>query len=168
VPPGYPPTSGVPLGYPGSPGPPPGPRQQAPIPPEARRPPSRVEPVPGTSFGVAYLDVPAATSGTAVSSMVTGIASILVSFVVTCFGLAGASAGWGGWVAGAFAVLAILLGLAAIGLGLAGLRQVRRARERGTIRVGGRGLAITGLACGGSGIAITVLALVATLLIQFG
>jgi hypothetical protein len=156
------------MGYPGAPGQPPGARQQAPIPPEARRPPSRVEPVPGTSFGVAYLDVPAATSGTAVSSLVTGIASILVSFVVTCFGLAGASAGWGGWVAGAFAVLAILLGLAAIGLGLAGLRQVRRARERGTIRVGGRGLAITGLACGGSGIAITVLALVATLLIQFG
>jgi hypothetical protein len=85
---------------------------------------------------------------------------------VLCFGLIGASAGWGAWVAGAFAVLAILLGLASVGLGLTGMRQVRRARERGTIRVSGRGLAIAGLVCGGSGVAITVLSLGTVLIVQ--
>lgn len=138
-----------------------------PIPRDAYQVPSRIDPVPGTPYGLAYLNVPAGTSGPAVGSQVAGIASILVSVVVLCFGLAGASEGWGGWVAGAFAVLAVLLGLAGIGLGLAAMRQVRRAPAPGTVRVSGRGLAVAGLSCGSAGIAITVFALVAVLLVQF-
>jgi hypothetical protein len=128
--------------------------------------PSRVDAVPGTPFGLVYLNVPAGTSGPAVGSQVAGIASILVSFVVACFGFAGASDGWGAWVAGAFAVLAGVLGLAGIGLGLTGMRQVRRAPAPGTVRVTGRGLAIAGLSCGSAGLAITVLVLVAVLILQ--
>jgi hypothetical protein len=55
-------------------------------------------------------------------------------------------------VSGAFAVLAALTGLAGVGLGLAALRQIRRAAGR----VSGRGLAISGIACGGSGFLLTV------------
>jgi hypothetical protein len=138
-----------------------------PIPRDAYQAPSRVEPVAGTPFGLAYLNVPPGTSGPAVGSQVAGIASILVSVVVLCFGLAGASGGWGGWVAGAFAVLAVVLGLAGIGLGLAGMRQVRREPAPGTVRVSGRGLAVAGVSCGSAGIAITLFALVAVLLVQF-
>ena len=83
--------------------------------------------MPGTPFGVVHLDVPAITSGPAVAALLAGIGSILVAFVVGCLGLAGAEPGWGGWVAGAFAVLAGLLGLAAVVLGEVGRRQVRRS-----------------------------------------
>jgi hypothetical protein len=130
--------------------------------------PSRVEPLQGTPFGLLFLNVPGGTSGPAVGSQVAGIASILVSFVVACFGFAGANAGWGAWVAGAFAVLAGVLGLAGVGLGLAGMRQVRRAPAPGTVRVTGRGLAIAGLSCGSAGIAITVLVLAIVLVVQLG
>jgi hypothetical protein len=130
--------------------------------------PSRVDPFPGTPFGLVYLNVPAGTSGPAVGSQVTGIASILVSFLVAGFGLTGADAGWGAWVAGAFAVLAAVLGIAGIGLALLGIRQVRRVPPPGTVRVTGRGLAIAGLSCGFAGLAVTLVALVIVLVLQLG
>lgn len=80
----------------------------------------------GTPYGLAILGAPATTSGTAVGSLVCGIASVLVAMLVTCFGLAGADDGWGLWVAGAFALLAGSLGIAAVGLGMVGVRQTRR------------------------------------------
>jgi hypothetical protein len=139
----------------------------APPPREAWRPPSRIERVDGTSFAVAYLELPPITSGMAVGALVAGVGSLLVSLLVGCFGLAGANAGWGGWVAGAFAVLATLLGLAGVGLGVAGLRQIRVAAARAT-PVTGRGLAIAGISCGATGLVLTALLMVITLLIQVG
>ena len=68
--------------------------------------PSRIDPVPGTDFGLAYINVPPTLSGQAVGSLVAGVASILVSLVVACFGVTGARDGWGPLVGGAFAVLA--------------------------------------------------------------
>lgn len=138
-----------------------------PPPREAWRPPSRIEPVDGTSFGVAYLDLAPVASGMAIGSLVVGIASLLVSLLVGCFGLVGARAGWGGWVAGAFAVPAGLLGLAGIGLGTAGLRQIRRAKAR-AVRVAGRGLAISGVSCGAVGLGLTIVLMVVTLAIEVG
>src|SRR5687768_5867942 len=41
----------------------------------------RVDPVPGTEFGVAYLAVPPTVSGLAAGSLVTGIASIVVGII---------------------------------------------------------------------------------------
>jgi hypothetical protein len=138
-------------------------------PPPARdswRPPTRVEPVPGTSFALGYLSVPTTVSGMAVGALVAGMASLLVLTLVACFGFAGAGAGWGGWVAGAFAVLAAALGAAAIGLGLVSLRQIRRGdpAERRT----GRGLAVAGLSCGASGVGLTVLVLGLVIVAQVG
>jgi hypothetical protein len=115
--------------------------------------PVRVDPVPGTPFGVVYLGVSPTVSGLAVGSMVAGIGSVLASLLVYCFGLAGARGGWGPLVSGAFAILAGLVGAAAVGTGLVAMRQIRRAPGE----LGGRGLAITGVACGGSGVALTVL-----------
>lgn len=139
----------------------------APLPREAWRSPSRIEPVDGTPFGVAYLDLPPITSGMAVGALVAGVGSLLVSLLVGCFGLAGANAGWGAWVAGAFAVLATLLGLGGIGLGVAGLRQIRRAAAKATPMTG-RGLAVAGISCGGVGLGLTALLMAITLLIQVG
>jgi hypothetical protein len=107
----------------------------------------------------------------AVGSLVTGVASLLVLTLVACFGFAGAGAGWGGWVAGAFAVLAALLGLAGMVLGMVSLRQIRRGSTPGAAaadRRTGRGLAISGLSCGGTGAALTVLVLGAVLAVQLG
>lgn len=140
-------------------GPPPAPR-------DAYQAPARVDPIPGTPFGLVYLAVPPSTSGPAVGSLVTGIISILVSLVVSCFGLLGGRDGWGAWVAGAFAVLAGVFGLAGVGLGLAGARQVRRVHAAGAARISGRGLAITGLACGSVGLFLTVVGFVTALVIQ--
>jgi Domain of unknown function (DUF4190) len=126
--------------------------------------PVRVDPVPGTPFGVAYLGVSPTVSGLAVGSMVAGIGSVLVSLLVYCFGLAGAQPGWGPLVAGAFAILAGLVGAAALASGLVAMRQIRRAP--GELR--GRGLAITGVACGGSGVALTVLGFVLVTLVSQG
>ncbi|RLP86355.1 hypothetical protein EAD89_21315, partial [Micromonospora sp. BL4] len=67
-----------------------------------------MESVSGTPFGVVYLDVPPVTSGLAVGALVAGIASILVSLLVICFGALGANAG-GVWASGAFAVLGLSL-----------------------------------------------------------
>jgi hypothetical protein len=121
----------------------------------------RIEPVPGTEFGVAYVPVAPTASGLAIGSLVAGIGSVAVALIVGCFGLAGGSAGWGLLVSGAFAVLAGLLGVGAAGIGVVAMRQVKAARGRLT----GRGIAIAGISCGGAGVVLTagglLLALVA-------
>jgi hypothetical protein len=128
-------------------------------------PPGRLETVPGTRFALGYLAVPATTSGMAVGSLVAGIASLLVSLLVACFGLIGAEAGWGAWVAGAFAVLSALLGLGAIGLGAASYRHIRRSPAQSDRRTG-RGFAIAGISCGAAGVALTALVFAVVLAIQ--
>jgi hypothetical protein len=131
---------------------PPGPPNPLPLPAGGPyRQPERVEAVPGTPFAVAYLPVPRATSGPAIGSLVAGIASLLVMLLVGCFGLLGANANVGAQIGGAFAVLATALGAAAVGLGVIGVRQTRSAP------INGRGMAISGIACGGSGVLLSVL-----------
>jgi hypothetical protein len=132
---------------------PPGPAAYGPPPPPQRPLPGpvRVEPVPGTEFGVAYLPVAPTSSGLAIGSLVAGIGSIAVALVVGCFGLVGGPAGWGALVAGAFAVLGALLGLGSVGIGLVSVRQIKAARGRIT----GRGIGIAGISCGGSGVLLT-------------
>jgi len=115
--------------------------------------PMRVDVIDGTHFGVAYPAIPPSPSGPSIGSMVAGIISILVSLVVGCFGIGGSSSGWGPAVSGAFAILAAFIGAGAIGMGVFGLRQIRRGG--GTVR--GRGMAIAGISCGGSGIGLTLL-----------
>jgi hypothetical protein len=124
-------------------------------------PPVRVDPVPGTPFGIAYLGVPPTVAGQGIGSLVAGIGAIGVATLVVCFGLAGAQAGWGPLVAGAFAVLGVAVGLGAVGLGLYALRQIRRSVGRLT----GRGQAVAGIACGGAGVALTLLAMLWSLLV---
>lgn len=119
-------------------------------------PPVRVEPVPGTPFGLAILGNQPIITGLAYGSLATGIGSLLVSFVVALFALVGASGGWGPLAAGAFAVLAFLVGAGSIVLGILALRQVRRSRA-----LRGRGLAISGLIVGVSGVAFTVVSILA-------
>lgn len=168
MPPQYPPASyplagvglqptGVPFMPPAVPPPSPGDRWK----------PARVEPVAGTEFALVQLRVPPISSGLATGSLIAGIASILVSFLVFCFGLSGASAGWGGWVGGAFTLLAVLFGGGAVALGLVATRQIRRSAEPGRIRFTGRGRAIAGISCGSAGAGIALLALVLTLVLQF-
>jgi hypothetical protein len=151
-------------GQPAAPqGPPPWPGQaaapwqgQQPAPGQARIQGARVvhvEQVPGTGFGLAYLAVTPTVSGLAVGGMIAGIGAILISILVYCFGLGGAQGGWGVLVSGAFAILAALIGAAAVGVSLVALRQIRRMP--GEVR--GRGLAVSGIACGGSGLGLTVL-----------
>jgi hypothetical protein len=111
----------------------------------------RVEPLPGTEFGLAYLPVAPTSSGLGIGSLVAGIGSIAVALLVGCFGVVGGPAGWGALVAGAFAVLGGLLGLGAVGLGLAAVRQIKAGRGRIT----GRGVAISGISCGGAGVLLT-------------
>jgi hypothetical protein len=174
--------------YPGAAGQPPaeGQPSQVPAPPrESLRAPRRVDAVPGTPFGLVYLDVAPVTSGPAVAALVTGIASMLVAFGAGCMGLLGRSGGWGGWAAGAFAVLAGLLGIVGVLLGELGRRQtgaVGSAARPGTtrrsvawppvaegappVRYTGHGLAVAGLICGGVGLALTVLALALSVLLQ--
>jgi hypothetical protein len=173
VPPGesaYPGPPGQPA-YPGPVGPAsgPAPGPMVPGPPrETLRAPRRVEAVPGTPFGLVHLDVPPVTSGPAVAALVTGIASTAVSLLVVCFGVLGARAGWGGWVAGAFAVLGGLLGGAAVLLGLFARRQIRCPAPPPAIRFTGGKLATAGLICGAVGLGVTVLALGLALLLQIG
>ncbi|HZM75136.1 MAG TPA: hypothetical protein VFC19_05380 [Candidatus Limnocylindrales bacterium] len=97
------------------------------------------------------------------SALIAGIGSILVSGAVWCFGLAGSSQDWGALVGGAFFVLAVLLGLAGVGLGIMGLRNVKRDLTRVTT---GTGYAITGLVCGGIGVISAVLGLVTAILLS--
>lgn len=112
--------------------------------------------MPGTDFGVVYLQVSPTVSGPATGSMVAGIGSALVALVVVCFGVTGASAGWGPLVSGAFAILAALLGGGALVVGLLTRRQIRRSSGR----LSGSGLAVTGIACGASGLGVAVLGVV--------
>ncbi|MFC6019674.1 hypothetical protein ACFP2T_26120 [Plantactinospora solaniradicis] len=159
---------------------------QVPAPPrESLRAPRRVDAVPGTPFGLVYLDVAPVTSGPAVAALVTGIASVLVAFGAGCMGLLGLSGGWGGWAAGAFAVLAGLLGIVGVLLGELGRRQTTAAGSAARpgakrrpvawppvaegappVRYTGHGLAVAGLICGGVGLALTVLALAVSVLLQ--
>jgi hypothetical protein len=143
--------AGAPQPYPAGPAGPVlvGPGPTGPAPPLALMP-ERVEPVAGTEFGVAYLRVPPTFSGLAVGSLVAGIASILLSLAVGCIGVAMAQAG-GAIGAGAFAILALVLGLGSVGLGFAAMRQVRAGQGR----IAGRGLAIAGLVCGAAGVVLT-------------
>jgi hypothetical protein len=137
-----------------------------PPPREAWHRPQRVDAVPGTPFGVLHLDVPPVTSGLAIGALVAGIASILLSLVVVCFGLAGAGAGWGPWAAGAFALLAALVGVAGVVLGALARRQIGRARPAPAVRFAGRGLALSGLICAAVGLALTLAAFALAVLVQ--
>jgi hypothetical protein len=140
-----------------------------PPPAEAVQRPRRVNAIPGTQFGVVTLDVPPATSGIAIGALVAGIAGILVSFVVVCFGLVGAGAGWGVIAAGAFALLALVAAAGAVVLGVIGRRQIRQVHQLGpgsAMRFGGQGLATSGLVCGLVGLGVTLLGLVAALALQ--
>jgi hypothetical protein len=118
--------------------------------------------VGGTGFGLVQLRVVPITSGLAIGSLVAGIGSILVSILVVCFGFSGA----GPWVAGAFTLLSVLAGGGAAVAATLALRQIRRSGEPGRVRFTGRGLAISGIACGGSGAGISLLALLLGLVLQ--
>ncbi|GIF72856.1 hypothetical protein [Asanoa siamensis] len=137
-----------------------------PPPPDGQQRARRVDPIAGTAFGVVHLEVPPATSGLAIGALIAGIASILVSFVVVCFGLLGAEAGWGAWAAGAFTVLAVAAGGAGVALGVLGRRQIRRVGLASSMRFEGKGLASAGLVCGILGLAIALIAFVAALTLQ--
>ena len=128
--------------------------------------PERVDPVPGTEFGLVQLRVAPITSGQALGSLIAGIASILVASLVLCFGVAGSTQGWGGIVAGAFALLGALVGGGAVAVGLAARRQIARSGQGGRVRFTGRGVAIAGIACGGAGVGIAALTLLLVLVLQ--
>jgi hypothetical protein len=125
-----------------------------------------VDAIPGTPFGVVQLDVPPVVSGLAIAALVAGIASILVSFIVVCFGISGAQDGWGAWAAGAFMLLAGVAGGGAVFLGLTARRQIQRPGPAPAIRFTGRGLAMSGLICGAVGLAITVLGFLTAVFLQ--
>jgi len=122
-------------------------------PDEGLLPPVAIQPIPGTPYALALAGLPTAPSGHAAASLPVGIASVLVSFVVACFGVAGAQDGWGLTVAGAFALLAAFAAVAAITLGRVGLRKVRY----GVGRVTGRGVAVSGIVLGIIGLGLTIL-----------
>jgi hypothetical protein len=114
--------------------------------------PVAVREVPGTPYGLMIMGVSPTVSGPGVGALVAGIGSILVTLIELCFGLIGASDGWGPAVAGAFAVLAGALAIGAITLGSISLRQLRSARATGGMR--GRGQALAGIVCGSVGLAL--------------
>lgn len=123
--------------------------------------PVRIEVVPGEPFGLAILPAPTTMSGPAIGSLLAGIGSLLVTGVVWCFGLFGAKDGWGGLVSGAFAVLAVLLGVAGLALGGIALRIIR-----GTRQMKGRGNAISGIICGGAGVLLAVAGVVIAIVLS--
>ncbi|MFG3557280.1 hypothetical protein ACGGAQ_23125 [Micromonospora sp. NPDC047557] len=123
-----------------------------------------MEAVPGTPFGVVHLDVPPVISGLATGALVAGIASILVSLLVICFGVAFANEG-GVWASGAFTVLGVLAGVAAIVTGLLARRQIGRPAGPSAVRFTGRGLAAAGISCGAAGALLSLLGLGLALLI---
>jgi len=126
-----------------------------------------VDPVAGTEFALVQLQVPPIASGQATGSLIAGIGSILVALLVLCFGLTGSSGAqdWGGWVAGAFTVLGVLVGAGAVALGLVARRQIRRSGRPGRIRFTGRGAAVAGICCGAAGAGISLLSLALTLVL---
>lgn len=151
-----PPPYGQPAPY-GHYGRPPGyPTYAVPPPAPVAAPAMRIDVVQGTPFGVAYPTFQAVPSGQATGSLVAGIASILVALFAACLGVTGAEAGWGLAASGAFTILGVFLGGGALGLGLYGLRQIRRAGGQG---ITGRGMAITGIVLGAVGAGLAVLAL---------
>jgi hypothetical protein len=167
---GYGPNSAPPAGYPEAglrPAAAPfAPSAVPPPPSDGRWQPVRVDPVAGTEFGLVQLQVPPLASGQATGSLIAGIASILVSFLVLCFGVTGASRGWGGWVAGAFTVPGVLVGGGAIALGLIARRQIRGSGREGRIRFTGSGRALSGIICGSAGVGISLLSLALGLVLQ--
>src|SRR5262249_18482208 len=152
--------------YPPPGAPPAQPSYVPPPPPSGRWQPERVEPVPGTEFRLVQLRIMPITSGLAVGSLIAGIASIIVSFLVLCFGVWGAKGGWGGWVSGAFTLLSVVVGAGAITLGLVSRRQIRRSGHTGQVRFTGGGMAIAGLSCGCAGAGIALLSLALALVLQ--
>ena len=158
APPGSPPYplpgTAPPAGYPYLPLPPLPPPLPGGVP---RLRPVRIDPVPGTSFGIAIPALNPTVSGLAVGSMVAGIGSILVSLIVVCSGISRNSSGV--LVGGAFAALAATVGLGALGAAFAALREIRGSAGQVT----GRGLAITGLACGAAGFGLAVLGMLLAL-----
>lgn len=156
--------------YPGHPypqaGPPQGPPGPPPPPEDGRWQPARIDPVGGTEYGLVQIQVPPVVSGQATGAMIAGIGSIVVSLLVFCFGSAGAAAGWGGLVAGAFTLLAVLIGGGAVAAGLIASRQIRRSGRDGMLRFTGRGQAIAGISCGATGVGIALLSLGFSLLVQ--
>jgi hypothetical protein len=161
VPPSPPPGAVLPPPYPAAVSPP-----QPPPPASGGWRPERVDPLPGTEFGLVRLRVEPITSGLAIGSLVAGIAAILVSFLVFCFGLVGAESGWGAVVGGAFTLLSVVGGGGAVAVGLVAIRQIRRSGQIGQVRFTGRGLAIAGISCGATGAGIALAALVLTLVLQ--
>ena len=133
-----------------------------PPPPSGRWQPERVDPLPGTGFGLVHLRVEAVTSGLAIGALLAGIGSSLGALLVSCIGLAGGN----GWVSGAFTVLSVLAGGGAVAVGVVALRQIRRSGQTGQVRFTGRGLAFAGISCGAVGAGIALVALVLTLVLQ--
>lgn len=147
-------------------------------PPGSAPPTIRFEPVPGTPYGLAYVQVAPVTSGPAAGALAAGIASIVVALVMLCLGLAGAGPGWGALVAGAFAILAALFGVAGVAVGTATARRIPPPvplmapmgygmpwatpplRDGG---VGGRGMAVAGRVCGYVGVGLAVVGFVLVL-----
>ncbi len=164
---GLSPDAGLPSQFPSAAGPhwvPPAPRM--PQPASSGWQPERVDPLPGTQFGLVQLKVQPITSGLAIGSLIAGIATILVAGLVLCFGLAGAGGGWGGWVAGAFTVLNVVVGGGAIALGSVARRQIKHSGQAGQVRFTGRRLAIAGISCGAAGAGIALVSLALTLAVQ--
>jgi hypothetical protein len=161
--PGHPSIAGAPLHPSGVPFAPP------PVPPpgpDGQWRPTRVDPITGTEYGLVHLEVPAVSSGLATGALIAGIAAIGVSGLVLCFGTVGAADGWGGWVAGAFTLLAVLAGGGAVALGLIARRQIGRSGADGRMRFTGRGLAVAGISCGAAGAGIALLSLALSLVLQ--
>src|SRR5262249_45466042 len=107
-----------------------------------------VFPGPGGDFLLAYPSVSPVRSGIATGSLICGLASLPLTVIVLCFGVVGASDGWGLAVAGAFAALGTFSGLTGVGLGVMALGQVRRSAKE----MAGRGIAFGGLCGGGIGL----------------
>ncbi|WP_250028647.1 hypothetical protein [Paractinoplanes maris] len=149
------------------PPPPTGHPAQVPPPPSSGQwRPERIDALPGTEFGLVQLRVEPITSGLAIGSLMAGIGSILVSLLVLCFGLVGASEGWGGWVSGAFTLLSVTAGGGAVALGAVSRRQIRRSGQTGQVRFTGAGLGMAGIVCGSIGAGIALLSLALTLVLQ--
>ncbi|GGJ98559.1 hypothetical protein GCM10010123_30670 [Pilimelia anulata] len=124
--------------------------------------PARYVPVPGSGYVLGLMPVPSSVAGMAIGALVAGLGALLVSLLAVLLGLGGATAGWGVLVAGAIAILTVLLGGGAVGLGTYALRQIRRSS--GGLR--GRGAAVWAVVTGGLAIALALCALGGAALIQ--
>ena len=107
---------------------------------------------------MAVVGVRPTLSGPSATSLAAGILSILVAFVALFFGQVGGDDGWGVRVAGAFAILAGFLGVAALVLAGIGMRQVGR---RAVVKVSGLAVARAGLVCAVAGLVGTAGAMLA-------